>query len=915
MKRNLLLKLGIFAFSFIFIFSKIKAQWIPIGNADSSKFFSSVETSCVDTFGNIYIGSYGASATGLSRWNVSPNNWSIFSAKSCVSECCVYISALHCDKFNNVYFSLSQPWNSSRSCVLMKVNTLTNKFDTIGNATLADLKFEQISAIVNDTSGNIYVAGYILAKYSSFIGNRCVAKWTKATNTWTELAGTNNTIVNSGLISSIAIDNEGNIYAAGSLVNSFGKNFVAKWSNANNSWSELGGINSLSANSEIKSIVSDKQGNIYAAGWFRNIVSGNCYVAKWSKNSNTWTELGGLNVLSNNNEVKKLEKMVIDEIGNIYVTGQSNNSMSNYFIAKWTKASDSWSELGGVNSLAANKKINSINFDKFGNVYAGGDFTNLKGATYLAKLDVNTNIWSEVGAKKWLAVNSTVESICSDANNNIYAAGSFRNDSAKCYVGKWNFATNTLSELGGFNSMKIDIGEIRNICCDRQGNVFATGSFYNKHGEPYVIKWDKTTNIWQELGNPPALGYSYHITSIMSDSIGNIYTGRNNGVFKWEKATNTWGELGGPNALNGFVGQTCLDPFGNIYAVGSLRNNSYNYYVAKWNKVNNTWSELGGANSISIPLNINAVCSDPFGNIYIINYNNTTSKHYVAKWDRISNSWNVLGNLPSSSISLFSSFILKSDSQGNIYALGGTSTSICKNYIVKWTRNTNMWSLVGGDNNYFTEEGDSGGLLIDETSNRFFVGGYVTQSVYGRNYWSYYQNTNLPIKLTNFSAKKINEFVKLNWETKSVVGIKEFEVEKSLDGNNFLKIGFLKSNINNYKYEFNDVNILNSNSFYRLKMIVIDGSFEYSEIKKVSFFSSNSIDIFPNPAKDKFTINSKVAIKGIKLVNTFGQIVATFKNINTGITQLTVNDLKKGIYIMQIFFPNDLMEIKKIFIE
>lgn len=205
--------------------------------------------------------------------------------------------------------------------------------------------------------------------------------------------------------------------------------------------------------------------------------------------------------------------------------------------------------------------------------------------------------------------------------------------------------------------------------------------------------------------------------------------------------------------------------------------------------------------------------------------------------------------------------------------------------------------------------------MIDETSNRFFVGGYVTQSVYGRNYWSYYQNTNLPIKLTNFSAKKINEFVKLNWETKSVVGIKEFEVEKSLDGNNFLKIGFIKSNINNYKYEFNDVNILNSNSFYRLKMIEIDGSFEYSEIKKVSFFSSNSIDVFPNPAKDKFTINSKVAIKGIKLVNTFGQIVATFKNINTGITQLTVNDLKKGIYIMQIFFPNDLMEIKKIFIE
>ena len=57
-------------------------------------------------------------------------------------------------------------------------------------------------------------------------------------------------------------------------------------------WGELGGLNALAANDHIYSICSDKYGNIYAAGNFKNS-QGKRYVALW--NGTNWSELGGLN--------------------------------------------------------------------------------------------------------------------------------------------------------------------------------------------------------------------------------------------------------------------------------------------------------------------------------------------------------------------------------------------------------------------------------------------------------------------------------------------------------------------------------------------------------------------------------------------------------------------------------------------
>ena len=103
------------------------------------------------------------------------------------------------------------------------------------------------------------------------------------------------------------------------------------------SWSELGGLNGLGANSFIFSICSDAPGNIYASGQFFNS-SNNKYVAKY--NGTSWSELGGLNGLAANNDIYPI---CSDATGNIYVTGSTTGGLDgnaltgtqDFFITKY----------------------------------------------------------------------------------------------------------------------------------------------------------------------------------------------------------------------------------------------------------------------------------------------------------------------------------------------------------------------------------------------------------------------------------------------------------------------------------------------------------------------------------------------------------------------------------------------------
>jgi endonuclease I len=170
-----------------------------------------------------------------------------------------------------------------------------------------------------------------------------------------------------------------------------------------------------------------------------------------------------------------------------------------------------------------------------------------------------------------------------------------------------------------------------------------------------------------------------------------------------------------------------------------------------------------------------------------------------------------------------------------------------------------------------------------------------------------WQCTNLlPVTLTNFSATKLNNTIQLKWATEKETDLKKYDVERSVDGINFIRIASMPAqNLRNYA--INDNNLPAAASvFYRLKMIDVDGKFNYS--KTISVRLGNNLigtTVFPNPATNQITIKlpQLLIVNSIfKITDVAGREMVARQTINAGVSVVTVktNQLPAGRYLVTI---------------
>lgn len=112
--------------------------------------------------------------------------------------------------------------------------------------------------------------------------------------------------------------------------------------------------------------------------------------------------------------------------------------------------------------------------------------------------------------------------------------------------------------------------------------------------------------------------------------------------------------------------------------------------------------------------------------------------------------------------------------------------------------------------------------------------------------------TILPVELLNFEVRRSNKHGILNWATTEERNNDYFEVEKSVDGVNFIALGRVKSKANTKQllhYDYTDQHLIKGNNYYRLKIVGEDGKFTYSYIKVLYFDDDKplTVIIFPNP--------------------------------------------------------------------
>jgi hypothetical protein len=171
----------------------------------------------------------------------------------------------------------------------------------------------------------------------------------------------------------------------------------------------------------------------------------------------------------------------------------------------------------------------------------------------------------------------------------------------------------------------------------------------------------------------------------------------------------------------------------------------------------------------------------------------------------------------------------------------------------------------------------------------------------------------LPARLIAFTAQAINNGIELKWRTVFEENLARFEVEYSMDGNNFQPAGSVVA-VNSptgAAYNFTHAISYTGKVFYRLKTVNRDNSSELSGIISVdksitgknfirpSLITTGVMNVFVN---DSYKTAELISIKGELVLK---------QNINgrTGRIDIPVSFVPAGTYIVQL--KNEQMAIQQ----
>ena len=170
-------------------------------------------------------------------------------------------------------------------------------------------------------------------------------------------------------------------------------------------------------------------------------------------------------------------------------------------------------------------------------------------------------------------------------------------------------------------------------------------------------------------------------------------------------------------------------------------------------------------------------------------------------------------------------------------------------------------------------------------------------------FWGNCANVVAPVQLSLFTAYPApqNEYlsnpkINLNWRTESEVNSSKFEILRSLNGEMYETIAEVDaagSSITAIDYLFEDQNPPRSTLYYRLRMMDVDGSSEYSSILRVDI---------PYPYYFSFENNELTYlchVPGELLVTNINGWVLYRKSITDGET-VNMSEFNSGLYLVSL---------------
>ncbi|MEZ4828339.1 MAG: PKD domain-containing protein [Bacteroidia bacterium] len=174
-------------------------------------------------------------------------------------------------------------------------------------------------------------------------------------------------------------------------------------------------------------------------------------------------------------------------------------------------------------------------------------------------------------------------------------------------------------------------------------------------------------------------------------------------------------------------------------------------------------------------------------------------------------------------------------------------------------------------------------------------------------------DASFPVEWLDFTAVQKGEDARLFWATANESNSSHFVVERSWNAWEYAPIGMVKAAGNSSRvleYNFTDPWITRQEHdrlFYRLRQVDYDGSFDFSKVEEVAIrFDATRWSLFPNPAKDAFSIlleTDRPAPARIQVTGLDGRVVLDHEWQPGGIkekTEIQTKTWARGVYFVRM---------------
>jgi hypothetical protein len=161
-----------------------------------------------------------------------------------------------------------------------------------------------------------------------------------------------------------------------------------------------------------------------------------------------------------------------------------------------------------------------------------------------------------------------------------------------------------------------------------------------------------------------------------------------------------------------------------------------------------------------------------------------------------------------------------------------------------------------------------------------------------------------PVVLTDveFKAAFVNNAGTISWHSTAQIKVRRYELEKSMDGENFAYITAFAGTQKNYTAE--DNNLSEGVTYYRLKIVDEEGNFLYSSTQQINTkIAANEIKILPTQLDKRIFVwlPANTTISSAVITDATGRTIynTSVSNI-TNIATVETIQLPAGVYSIKL---------------